>query len=121
MICPSPGIRYFSPIMYVSVGFSVLLYQRYFAASTSRNFQGIELMTHVNPLYFRQVVRAQYHPGAKGGTGNWLVEPTLRMEYIGRLGTKGGRPQEGPRENGTPAQGVHTAGAIAPAGTPMEP
>ena len=77
-------------------------------------------MPPVNPLFLRQVVRAQYHPGTKGGTGGWLVEPTLKMEYIGRLGTKGGRLQEGPRENGTPAQGGHAADAIAPTDTPME-
>lgn len=103
--------------MYVSVGITVL----FTLCSVNVHFQGIGLMTHVDPLFLGQVVRAQYHPGAKGETGDWLVEPTLRMEYIGRLGAKGGRLQEGPRENGTPAQGVHTADAIAPMDTPMEP
>ena len=72
------------------------------------------------PGVLHQVVRAQYHPGTKGGTGTWLVEPTLRLEYIGRLGTQGRRLQEGPRDNGTPAHALSAADAIAPADSPME-
>lgn len=36
-----------------------------------------------------QVVRVQYHPGAHKASGGWLVEPTLKMEFIGRMGTEG--------------------------------
>lgn len=36
----------------------------------------------------RQVVRVQYHPGAHKASGGWLVEPELKMELIGRMGTE---------------------------------
>lgn len=28
----------------------------------------------------------QYHPGAQKEAGGWLVEPALKMEFIGRMG-----------------------------------
>lgn len=48
----------------------------------------------------------QYHPGAKRAIGTWEVVPTLRMEYIGRLGTERGG-QRGVSEGDT--HGVCTA------------
>lgn len=39
--------------------------------------------------FVQQVVRVQYHPGAHKAAGGWLVEPELKMEFIGRMGTEG--------------------------------
>ncbi|CAM9121207.1 unnamed protein product, partial [Hapterophycus canaliculatus] len=36
----------------------------------------------------KEVVRVQYHPGAQKSTGGWMVEPALKMEFIGRMGVQ---------------------------------
>lgn len=53
----------------------------------------------------------QYHPGAGGAAGSRLVEPTLKVEYIGRLGTEEEGQQDGSRENEKP-EGARTADAF---------
>lgn len=59
----------------------------------------------VPTLLCQQVIRVQYHPGANGATDGWQVEPTLKMEYIGRMGSEEGR-QDGPGLSGRTADGV---------------
>ncbi len=41
---------------------------------------GVSCLSH-------QVVRVQYHPGVPKEAGGWLVEPELKMEFIGRMGS----------------------------------
>lgn len=42
----------------------------------------------------QQVVRVQHHPGLKEAASSQVVEPSLKMEYIGCINT-GGREESG--------------------------
>eukprot|EP00903_Cladosiphon_okamuranus_P009925 g9422.t1 len=56
---------------------------------------------HVQDLLCRsekEVVRVQYHPGAHKASGGWQVEPELKMEFIGRMGTEEKEEKEKEKE-----------------------
>lgn len=55
-------------------------------------------------LSSNQVVRVQYHPGAPKEDGGWLVEPELKMEFIGRMG-----PEEVESDSGNDVVGQKDA------------
>lgn len=54
--------------------------------------------------FVQQVVRVQYHPGAPKAAGGWLVEPQLKMEFVGRMGTE--RKQEGAADTDSTNDGI---------------
>lgn len=50
------------------------------------------------------MVRVQYHPGAPRAAGGWLMEPELKMEFIGRMGTEG--KEEGTADTDSTNDGI---------------
>eukprot|EP00752_Nemacystus_decipiens_P012829 g11361.t1 len=73
------------------------LTQLYYYERTTQN-EGVSPVVyrrHAQDLLCRsekEVVRVQYHPGAPKasgqGQGGWMVQPELRMDFIGRMGTE---------------------------------
>lgn len=59
----------------------------------------------------QQVVRVQYHPGAQKPSGGWLLEPALKMEFLGRMGTEA--TQEGAMETDSATDGTPQNEAVA--------
>ncbi|CAM9156410.1 unnamed protein product [Ectocarpus sp. 4 AP-2014] len=69
---------------------------------------------HVQELLSRsekEVVRVQYHPGAQTSSGGWLLEPALKMEFLGHVGTEA--TQEGALETDSATDATAQNEAVA--------